>query len=272
MGEARASQGEQQKKDPATWASGRQGAFHVGRHFQEVGPGLGLLYEARHVKTGASALLFRAGEGVEWRSAGPWRVCLSCGTQDSTVTLEVAEAPAEVPVKELANILVMMTAALERVEDNPQLQAHLAGAPVKPVRRWARRAESFLGSRGPGALAGLALLASGLGLWLGLFRGPASPSSEDAWPQTGALFLTSSAQPETIGISYPMPSKPFSNQAIAPCYPELGDETINGGCWVELAQRPPCLKLQAEHKGKCYLPISKDRDRGEKRLPQSAKP
>ena len=30
---------------------------------------------------------------------------------------------------------------------------------------------------------------------------------------------------------------------------------------AKVARRPPCLKdVQAEHKGKCYLPISKDRE------------
>jgi hypothetical protein len=62
-------------------------------------------------------------------------------------------------------------------------------------------------------------------------------------------------------IAYPLPSKPFKDQAAAPCRPKAGEVEINGGCWVELAWRPPCTELQAEFQGKCYLPTSKKQDR-----------
>jgi hypothetical protein len=45
---------------------------------------------------------------------------------------------------------------------------------------------------------------------------------------------------------------------------------INGGCWMELAQKPPCADVVAEYQGKCFVPVSKDRSGG--RLPQSSKP
>ncbi len=46
---------------------------------------------------------------------------------------------------------------------------------------------------------------------------------------------------------------------------------IHGGCWVELAKRPPCYENQAEYGGKCYLPVSA-RSRDKKREPQSLQP
>ncbi|HYO55216.1 MAG TPA: hypothetical protein VEU50_20720, partial [Archangium sp.] len=51
-------------------------------------------------------------------------------------------------------------------------------------------------------------------------------------------------------------AKPFIDQAKAPCIPNEGEVEINGGCWVELAKRPPCYEKHAEYKGKCYMPVS----------------
>lgn len=49
-------------------------------------------------------------------------------------------------------------------------------------------------------------------------------------------------------------------------YPNKGEVEINGGCWVELARRPPCYGKQAEYRGKCYLPVSaRSRDTREPR-------
>jgi hypothetical protein len=68
-------------------------------------------------------------------------------------------------------------------------------------------------------------------------------------------------------IAYPLPEKPFSDQAKAPCHPNLDEVEINGGCWVTLERRPPCRDNQAEYQGKCYLPVS-----ARSRKPQSVQP
>ncbi|QRK08812.1 hypothetical protein JQX13_01105 [Archangium violaceum] len=57
-------------------------------------------------------------------------------------------------------------------------------------------------------------------------------------------------------IAYPLPQKPFTDQAKAPCIPNEGEVEINGGCRVALEKRPPCYDKQAEYRGKCYLPAS----------------
>jgi hypothetical protein len=57
-------------------------------------------------------------------------------------------------------------------------------------------------------------------------------------------------------LAYPLPSRPFRNQAKAPCKPREGEVEISGGCWVALEKRPPCFENQAEYQGKCYLPVS----------------
>jgi hypothetical protein len=57
--------------------------------------------------------------------------------------------------------------------------------------------------------------------------------------------------PET---SHPTPRTPFEGQKRAPCDvpPEV---EANGGCWVELKQRPPCGRLAYENVGRCLMPV-----------------
>jgi hypothetical protein len=237
--------------------------FQLGRSYEEVGPELGCLHEARHVGTGRAALTLLPGERVDWKPQGPWRVRLSCEPQVPSVTLEVEQAPASVQVTELANMLVLMTAAVERVEDNARVQAHLERGRVSPRVQWV-----------PRAAAGLAVLALGLGVWMHRASGPEhlqpiSPGVESTNPSPSDapdLISAETSQPSTI--SYPLPSQPFRNQAKAPCKTQVGEVEINGGCWVALEQRPPCYENRAEYQGKCYLPVSKDRGG----LPQSVEP
>ena len=177
---------------------------------------------------------------------------------------KVEEASAPPDLSDVANLLVMTTASVTRVEDDARVRAHVASRP----RPGARTAQPTPARRPPVglALAGLALTALVLGVWLGRDRAP--DSSEILWAErttdtsgaNPAGTLGKSRYPGTGAIAYPMPGKPFSNQATSPCYPELDESEINGGCWFEVARRPPCLKdVQGEYKGKCYLPISKDR-------------
>lgn len=249
--------------DEKTGKGGGKEAFQLGRRYEEVGPELGSLYEARHADTGRAALKLFPGDRMEWQPEGEWRMRLSCQPEPPSVTLEVERAPAPVQVTELADILVLMTAAVERVEDNPEVQAHLAGGRESPRKRW-----------GPRAAAGFAVLALGLGFWLHGVNAPEhlEPTSPDVdsrtFPKTSAPTLVSADASQTTTIAYPLPSEPFRNQAKAPCKTKRGEVEINGGCWVELARRPPCFEDQAEYQGKCYLPVSKDRGG----LPQSVHP
>ncbi|QRK09613.1 hypothetical protein JQX13_05630 [Archangium violaceum] len=248
--------------DDKTWKDGGTGAFQFGRKYEEVGPELGRLHEARHVGTGNPALTLIPCDRVEWQPEGEWRMRLSCHPNPPSVTLEVEQSPASVPVTELADILVLMTAAVERVEDNPRLRAHLAGGRVSPWVRW-----------GPRAVAGLSVLALGLGVWLhGASEpehlSPTSPGVGSTRPSQLDAPEMINAAPPTTPIVYPLPYEPFRNQAKAPCQTKTGEVEINGGCWMALEKRPPCFENQAEYKGKCYMPVSKDRGG----LPQSVEP
>ncbi|HEX5745014.1 MAG TPA: hypothetical protein VFZ09_02160 [Archangium sp.] len=87
------------------------------------------------------------------------------------------------------------------------------------------------------------------------------PMASDATVDVTVLLDAPAVLVQTVSLSpsaitYPIPKKPFRNQAKVPCLPRKGEVEINGGCWIELAKRPPCFEDQAEHQGKCYMPVA----------------
>ncbi|ATB43432.1 hypothetical protein CYFUS_008912 [Cystobacter fuscus] len=257
--------------DEKSGVGGTPRLFQPGESYGEVGPGLGCLYEAWRVDKGRPALVLRPGNDVEWRPEGPWRVCISCDPKGDSVTLDVEQAPAAAQLMELANLLVLMTAAVGRVEDNARVQAHLARGPVVASAPWNSRAHW---SWSVPALASVAVFALGLGVGLSIAGEPLLPNEAVAGmaSKTVALsnapYVIASSESQAGIIAYPMPANPFANQEPAPCKAQRGEVTINGGCWIEVAQRPPCLAdTHAEYQGRCYLPVAK-----RVRLPQSVEP
>ncbi|WNG28518.1 hypothetical protein F0U62_34335 [Cystobacter fuscus] len=249
------------------WTRDRLGSFYLGASHDELGPGLGRLYEAWQEGTGAPVLLLQPGANVNWQPEGPLRIQLSFDPRWSTVSVKVEEAPAPPDLSDVANILVLTTAAITRVEDNPQVRAHVASSPRPHAMPSAPPPPEREPRFGRGlALAALLVLSLGLGVWLCAEHGSAGPgllssAMETEGPSKRHVWiLGNSKYPGADAIGYPMPATPFDNQSTKPCYPELDEVEINGGCWFTVERRPPCLKdVQAEYKGKCYLPISKDR-------------
>ena len=260
------------------WRGGRLGRFHLGRRYRNVGGSLGRIYEAHNVHTGAPALVLIPGPGAQWEPEHGWRMLVSSEVTPPHIAMEMLQFPGSGRLPELAELLDLLTSALEQVESRDEAREHLMRAPVGLWTRWLGRARRLLRSRRGLALAGLSVLVLGSALWLGPWTGPGESASSrqrvaeaDTWApaQADAPLLGSSLLEGTPTIAYPLPAKPFRNQARTPCLTERGEEEINGGCWVELAKRPPCHKDLAEYQGKCYLPISKDRG---SREPQSVQP
>jgi hypothetical protein len=223
------------------------GPFQLGRQFDEVGPEVGRLYESWHRPTGQPAVTLRPGDRMHWLHRGPWKVLLSCERDSPDVSLRIMQAPPFAPPAQVMDMLVLIKNAYEHVEDSPRLLSLFASGPRKALQRLRSRR----------VLAGLALLVGGVGLALSLLaRAPGGEAPPWNTP-VDAPVLIHSGHP----IGYPLPSRPFRNQAKAPCKTQRQLEIeLNGGCWVELAQKPPCAEDRAEHEGKCYLPVSKDRD------------
>lgn len=240
------------------------GPFRLGRRYDEVGPDLGRLYEARHAATGRPALTLLPGERVEWTPEGDWAVSLFYKRESASVSLRVDEAPPSARATELADLLVLTDAAVRRVEDNPRLSEHLASG--RPHRPWRARLVPVL--------AGVAGVSLALGVWFHAVsefgRQPFdSPAVVSEVPFEGkAPILSDSEPPVPQTLAYPLPARPFKDQAAAPCKPQVDEVEINGGCWLAVKRSPPCLDVQAEYQGTCYLPVSKHRGRP----PQSAQP
>ncbi|ATB31165.1 hypothetical protein MEBOL_004627 [Melittangium boletus DSM 14713] len=244
------------------WKDGGLEAFERGRQYEEVGPDLGSLHEAWHVRTGQPALVLQPSSRMDWQPEGVWRMRLACHAHTSTVKLWVDEAPASASMAELANILVLMTAAVVRVEGNPQVRAHLTSGLAHPepaAPRPRRRRHSARRTL---------TLSAGLALVLFFWMCPSNSLGRLSAPATqDASYMVDAEHPAPRAPAYPMPEKPFRNQATPPCKPRRSHFEINGGCWVEIAHKPPCDQEEAEYKGKCYLPVAKPQP-----LPQAVEP
>ena len=256
--------------DDKHWKGGRLGPFHLGRRYKDVktvlGADGGRLYEAHNVHTGTAGLVLLPGPNADWAPEEHWQVRASSQASPPYLALEVEQAPAAGRLPALAEMLDLLTSAVERMETSPEARVHLTREPVSRLTRWSGRGRRWLRSRPNLALVALATMGLGVALWLGWPPGPHAPMPQErptqgvaaeALSQEQASGLINTAPPDALGIAYPMPEKPFSNQAKAPCRPEVDEVEINGGCWVEVARRPPCLqKVQAEYKGKCYMPAA----------------
>ncbi|QRN98464.1 hypothetical protein JRI60_05250 [Archangium violaceum] len=250
--------------DKSLWKGGRLGAFHLGRRYKGVGADLGRLYEAHNVRTGVSALVLMPDPRAGWDPAEAWRVSASSQVEPTPhLVLEVEQAPASGQLPELSAMLDLLTSAVEQVETKDEVRTHLTREPIGLWRRWAGRSRRLVRSRWTPVAAGLATVAVGVALWLRI-QAPGNQERAASGLGNEDLFLANaprkiaSSDTGTAGIAYPLPSKPFRDQARPPCKAGRSGKSeveINGGCWVELARRPPCEDDDAEYQGKCYLPV-----------------
>ncbi|HYO67140.1 MAG TPA: hypothetical protein VEU33_13785 [Archangium sp.] len=246
----------------------RLGTFQLGKRHKHAAAELGHIHEARNVQTGAPALVMLPGPRPTWGPKKNWQVRASFQVTPPFIALEVEQAPASGRLAELADQLTLLLAALEASRDNARMRAHLTGSPMGP---WMRRPPLKAL-----AAAGLAVLALAGGFGLGMATRPMeSPTPPPSAPGLGELadagissfFLIDGKAQGPAGIAYPIPDKPFSNQLRPPCRTRSSHVEINGGCWIEIARRPPCDEDHAEYQGKCYIPIIKA-----PRPPQSVSP
>lgn len=225
------------------------GLLYMGEHVPEVGPELGHLQLAHH-EDGSPVLVLTPGANarVDWQLEAPWKVVVS-SQHPSTVVLKMDQAPASGCIAKLTDIAGLVFAALKRLEDIPRIERHLTDASRRLIRLWTRRTLAV----------GLAGLAVG-GSCVGLAVNPSLPREVTAaalTSQAEAPYLSGDSREKPI--SYPLPEKPFKDQAIPPCQTDRGELEINGGCWGKFSIKPPCDANMAEHKGECYLPLSKKR-------------
>jgi hypothetical protein len=261
-----------------TWKGGRLGPFHLGKRYKNVGTDLGRLYAAHDVDTGNAALVVIPADHADLES---WRVRATSQAEPPYLALEIEQAPASGRLPELSNMLDLLTSAVERLEKNEEARAHLTGGAVSTWKRWVGRMKRLLRSPRGLLVAGVTALALGALLLARLPGDSTGPDSEErANTGVGALAVARPQAPTLVdldpsdvpAITYPLPASPFSDQAKVPCFPKSGEVEINGGCWVELAKRPPCYENQAEYQGKCYMPVSEKSHERKRREPHSVQP
>jgi hypothetical protein len=245
---------------------GRLGPYRLGRQhrtwrLKEVGQ----LYEAHNLHTGAAALvLVPGGELMHWKPEEDWTVRATLQASPPYVALEVEQAPAHGDMVWVAGMLDVLNRAVPRMEWSEETRRHLL-TPEPPgwLMRWVVGARCLLGGRGLGlSLAVLLVLLLGVAHWSVAIKSQRSEQHEvtavavPAEEKGRAPRLVDTTDVELAVIAYPLPKKPFSDQAKAPCLPKKGEVEINGGCWMELAKRPPCYEEDAEYQGKCFVPVA----------------
>ncbi|MFY0525362.1 hypothetical protein ACN28I_20200 [Archangium gephyra] len=264
-----------------TWKGGRLGPFHLGKRYKNVGVDLGRLYAAHNTDTGNAALVVMPGARTDSEPGEPWSVRATSQAEPPYFALEVEQAPDSGRLQDLSNMLDLLTSAVERLEKNEEARVHLTSGTVSAWKRWMGRMKRLLRSPRGLLVAGLTALALGA-LLLPRFWGDSEgrDSEERASAGVGTLAVTEIQAPTLVdlddsgvpAITYPLPAKPFSDQAKVPCFPKSGEVEINGGCWVALEKRPPCYENQAEYQDKCYMPVSAKSHEKKRREPHSVQP
>jgi hypothetical protein len=237
--------------------SRRLGPLQIGKRYKHAAAEVGHIHEARNVETGAPAMVMMPGPRPTWIPRRVWKVRVAFQSTPPFMSLQVDEAPASGSLKELADLMTLLLAGLDAVASNARMRAHLTR---EPMPRWMRPLPLKAL-----AVAGLAVLVLGGGFWLsGTGTRPMAPPTPPPSPAglgemadagSSTSFLADGALRSPTGIAYPLPDKPFSNQAKPPCLTRRDEVAINGGCWLALERRPPCHEEQAEYQGKCYVPV-----------------
>jgi len=243
---------------------------------------LGRVYEAHNVLTDKPALVLIPSESAPMEPQEEWRVRLRSQAAPPYVSLEVEKAPGSGTLSQLRGVLELLASAVERLGNGEEARAHLTRPPMGPLEslrhragrawRWTRASRGRTFAVFFGMYLCLRLAVHVVEMEVYGFNWDMSPRvvvrEEPVRPAAvrPAPALINKAAVGQGPIAYPLPSMPFDDQAKAPCIPREGEVEINGGCWVALEKRPPCHDKQAEHKGKCYMPVSaRSRDTREPR-------
>lgn len=253
--------------------AGRLGPYRLGRRYGLMDPemeDLGRLHEAHNMLTDSPALVLLPGPSASGVPEEDWTLLVKVQASPPYVAVDVKEAPASGEPAELAGLFEVLTRMMERVEWSDETRRHMRQQEGRGLRR--------------GVLYGVGMSVAALGLFLLVTHGRTHTESQSGEQHAttgaavqavkerqGAPSLVNTGDVGPAVIVYPLPAKPFSDQAKAPCKSNLDEVELNGGCWMELAKRPPCGENYAEYQGKCYVPVSAS-SRSRKREPQSILP
>jgi hypothetical protein len=242
----------------------RVGPYTVTKGYRGLGEASGRVYEAVHAERGTPAVVVTPGPSEDWTPDAEWTVRATAAIHPPHLVLEVERAPDGGELPELTLMLHRLAGAASRREGRPDAAAHLAGGPVHhdgPAARHRVRRRRVRWLLASGTLAAVAAAL----LWPSPLPPPeepfvlvdAAPELLEAVPDLlaeGVMTDGEADMGERIGRTLPV--KPFKNQKLPPCDPELETE-LNGGCWVALDKRPPCPDKTGvvESGGKCFMAV-----------------
>ncbi|ATB33828.1 hypothetical protein [Melittangium boletus] len=242
--------------DTREWKGQRIGPYRIGERCPGIAEEGSQLHEAHHVETGEPALVVIPERGEDWRLPTPWSLRTTNFPEPGVLIVDAeprAHSPAPT-VHELTLGAIRTADALASLDAGGEAPSLFARK--SPPR--ARRRPLRWGL----AAAGL-LLAVGLVLW----QRPGSDKPAEtrlahekgmpSLPEDSISFGNARDPSLPVAIGYPMPEKPFKQQATPPCIP-VTEVEIRGGCWIPHAQSAPCPRSTAEYQGKCYMPSRKE--------------
>jgi hypothetical protein len=216
---------------------------------------MGRLHEARNEHTGAPAMVLLPGPSASGVPEEDWTLRVKVRASPPYVSVDLEEAPATCEPAALAGLFEVLTRMMERMEWSDEMRAHLKRQSEGRLKRWGAGAVGM-----SVAVLVLLLLVAHWRTYTECQRGEqhatAGAAVQSVEDRRGAPSLVNTGSVVPTGVAYPLPAKPFSDQAKAPCKSNLDEVELNGGCWLELAKRPPCGENYAEHQGKCYVPVS----------------
>jgi hypothetical protein len=236
--------------------AGMLGRYRLGRRQESTGPeldDLGRLHEARNEHTGAPATLLLPGPSASGVPEEDWTLRVKVRASPPYVSVDLEEVPATCEPAALAGLFEVLTRTMERMEWSDEMRGHLKRQSEGRLKRWGAGAVGMSVT-----VLVLLLLVAHWRAYTERQRGEqhATAGAVQAGEERRAPTLVDTGDTGPAVIAYPLPAKPFSDQAKAPCKSNLHEVEVNGGCWLELALRPPCGENYAEHQGKCYVPVS----------------
>ncbi|ATB33832.1 hypothetical protein [Melittangium boletus] len=242
--------------DTREWKGQRIGPYRIGERYPGIPEDECRLHEAHHLETREPALAVIPPSGEDWRLPTPW--CLRTTNFPEPGVLIVDAEPlhdSSAPTVHELTLGAIHTAgalsSLDAREEAPTLFARKSPARSRrqPLR-WGLAAVGLL-------------LVAGLVLWLRPGSGEpaetrlAHDTGMPSLPEDSISFGNARDFSFPVAIGYPMPEKPFKQQATPPCIP-VTEVEIRGGCWILHTQSAPCPRSTAEYQGKCYIPSKKE--------------
>jgi len=245
------------------------GPYQLQEQVPQAARGQEELYLATHETSGATALVLKLNAEQDAAALKDWRVSLiSSSASPGYVAMQVEQTPwSRAPDRQSVESLVF---TFEGVREAVRRMARAVPENYESRPRWSLGLGVASAAVVCALLVALVYLAPDSQSPNGpepLTSAPTAPSAQDkqltahngvegANAPLNAATLVQTEESNSSGITYPLPTKPFGNQAKAPCKPRKGEVELNGGCWVALEKRPPCYDDQAEYQGKCYLPVA----------------